>query len=243
MGKRDGRGLRAPRDGPGRAGPTALLERTGRRQRASSGCLDLGGGSWAGIAAGTRARAGGAPAGRRVTRSSPFPLSLPVADAAAPAAPWAEDWTAEPRAAAAAAAPPSHPPPSPGCLDLPAWGREAGQDQPGSFPGSSSHLSARLLLPHSPPPGPEPRAPRLGTGRGGGRATAPPRPLLLGPLERFVKLPIPPAARSSSSSSSASSSEDPKATIWHQLLSCNGTGSHRPLAVLCPVKQIGLTGR
>lgn len=187
MGKRDGRGLWAPRDRLRRADPASRRERSGQRLRASSGCLDLGGGPWAGVRARARTQAGGASAGRRVTRSSPFPLSLPVADAAAPAAPWAEDWTAEPRAAAAAAAPP---PSTPGCLDLPAWGREAGQDRPGSLRGSSSHLSARLLLLHSPPPSPEPRAPRLGTGRGGGRATAPPRPLLLRPLERFVKLPI-----------------------------------------------------
>ncbi|XP_045019142.1 translation initiation factor IF-2-like [Bubalus bubalis] len=61
--------------------------------------------------------------------------------------------------------------------------------------------------PHSPPPGPEPRAPRLGTGRGGGgeggQGCRSSPPLLLRPLERFVKLPIPPAARSSSSSSSS----------------------------------------
>ncbi|XDA83200.1 hypothetical protein R6Z07F_013093 [Ovis aries] len=69
--------------------------------------------------------------------------------------------------------------------------------------------------PRSPPPGPEPRAPRLGTGRGvGGQGCRSSPPLLLRPLERFVKLPIPPAARSSSSSfttSSSSASSSPRA--------------------------------
>ena len=153
-----------------------------------------------------RERGRGAPAGGRVTRSSPFPLSLPVADAAAPAAPRAEDWTAEPRAAAAAAAErPLR------CRDPPARGRGPGLHRPGPLRCSSSHPSARLL-----PllPAPRPRTPRTssGDGAGGGQGCRSSPPLLLRPLERFVKLPIPPAARSSSSSSSSSSaSSSPRA--------------------------------
>ncbi|KAM7339834.1 hypothetical protein ACRRTK_000449 [Alexandromys fortis] len=56
---------------------------------------------------------------------APSPLNLPVADAAAPAAPWAEDWTAEPRAAAAAAPPhpPWTPPPPDALTSLPGGGK------------------------------------------------------------------------------------------------------------------------
>ena len=117
----------------------------------------------------------GAPAGGRVTRSSPFPLSLPVADAAAPAAPRAEDWTAEPRAAAAAAAERPH-----RCRDPPARGRGPGLHRPGPLRCASSHPSARLLPPL---PAPRPRTPRTssGDGAGGGGAglpllSAPPPP-------------------------------------------------------------------
>lgn len=147
-----------------------------------------------------------APAGWRVTRSSPFPLSLPVADAAAPAAPRAEDWTAEPRAAAAAERTPDAVTPCPGA------GARA------SLVGAAPALLLPPFSPPSPPlPAPRPRTRRTssGDGAGGGRAAAPPRPLLLRPLERFVKLPIPPAARSSSSSSfttsSSSASSSPRA--------------------------------
>lgn len=111
-----------------------------------------------------------APAGWRVTRSSPFPLSLPVADAAAPAAPRAEDWTAEPRAAAAAERTPDAVTPCPGA------GARA------SLVGAAPALLLPPFSPPSPPlPAPRPRTRRTssGDGAGGGqgcRSSPPPPP-------------------------------------------------------------------
>ena len=164
----DGQGARPGREegragvanGPGRARPgrrRAPACAHGAEAEGRHPLPGLGGGP---RQARGRERGRGAPAGGRVTRLSPFPLSLPVADAAAPAAQRAEDWTAEPRAAAAAAERPLR------CRDPLPGGGGRGFHRPGPLPRSSSHPSARLL-PLSPPPGPEPRAPRLGTGRGG----------------------------------------------------------------------------
>lgn len=75
--------------GAGAPGPN----RRGRRVR-------TGRGRTGGISPPPRAGRGSPAGGRAVTRPSPFPLSLPGADAAAPAALRAEGWTAEPRAAA-----------------------------------------------------------------------------------------------------------------------------------------------
>lgn len=98
-----------------------------------------------------------APAGWRVTRSSPFPLSLPVADAAAPAAPRAEDWTAEPRAAAAAERTPDAVTPCPGA------GARA------SLVGAAPALLLPPFSPPSPPlPAPRPRTRRTSSGDGAG---------------------------------------------------------------------------
>lgn len=94
---------------PGRAGPGRRRAPACAHRAGAEGRHPLPGRGGGPRQARGRERGRGAPAGGRVTRSSPFPLSLPVADAAAPAAPRAEDWTAEPRAAAAAERPPRMP--------------------------------------------------------------------------------------------------------------------------------------
>ncbi|KAK2495946.1 hypothetical protein MC885_007769, partial [Smutsia gigantea] len=88
--------------------------------------------------------------------------SLPVADAAAPAAPRAEDWTAEPRAAAAAESPTDAVTPCPGAGD---GARPAGV--------ASALLLPPLCPPSSPLPAPRPRTPRTSSGDGAGGAGPP----------------------------------------------------------------------
>lgn len=164
-------GSARPGQDPG-AGPAPLL-RTRGGGRGEAYPPRTGRGSWRGPRW-VRGR------GRRVTRSYPFPLSLPVPDAAAPAAPAAgrrldRGARAVVAAAAAAEARPPRLDPLPG----------GGDQGTAGWGGSRAPPPAGSLLSPLPAPGPEPAHLIWGPGKKGGqgrRSSPPPPPLASGAI-------------------------------------------------------------